>query len=149
MKTQITPDEYQALADRTRCSMEPVLTRISRVHDVLTEQGHKNIPSDAGQMVVHAIIGLTGEVGELTATLERYTYYGQPFDRSNLIEEGGDVLWYLAELFNALGISMKDVMLANLRKLAQRYPEKFDEVLALEENRDRVAELLAIEAPKS
>ena len=43
----------------------------------------------------------------------------------NVIDEGGDVLWMLAELFTALGISLDDVAQHNVDKLKARYPEGF------------------------
>ena len=35
------------------------------------------------------------------------------------------MLWYLVELLDAVGVSLDDVMRANIAKLKERYPEKF------------------------
>lgn len=43
-----------------------------------------------------------------------------------MIEELGDVAWYLAVLCNAIGSDLDTVMEENLKKLEQRYPEGFD-----------------------
>lgn len=92
----------------------------------------------------HAIMGLAGEVGELSTQFLKWIYYGKPLDVVNLIEEGGDCLWFLAELFNALGADMSVVMEANIAKLRKRFPERWSIQQSAEENRDRNAEKSAI-----
>jgi hypothetical protein len=85
-------------------------------------------------------------VGELSATVEKAVWYGQPLDEGNLAEESGDCLWYIVELLNALGLRMGDVMAANIRKLASRYPDKYtDERAAV---RDVTAETTALLADR-
>ena len=43
-----------------------------------------------------------------------------------MIEELGDVAWYLAVLCDAIDSDLDTVMEENLKKLEQRYPEGFD-----------------------
>lgn len=43
-----------------------------------------------------------------------------PSRREELIKEAGDVAWYLAAVCFELGVSLEDVMLINLSKLADR-----------------------------
>ena len=42
-----------------------------------------------------------------------------------LLEEVGDVAWYLAETAHALGVSLEEVCQRNIDKLRARYPEGF------------------------
>ena len=42
-----------------------------------------------------------------------------------MIEELGDVAWYLAETATAIGAELEDVLRANIEKLMKRYPEGF------------------------
>ena len=127
----MNPTEYQRLAERTEC-------------DQLSARNRRNQDDIAHKFratrINHAVQGLTGEVGELATTIEKWIQYGQDLDIGNLKEELGDCLWYIAEACNALGFDMGDVMAENIAKLMQRYPEKFSEEKALEENRDREAE---------
>ena len=58
----------------------------------------------------------------------------------------GDCLWYIALLGNTLGYNIETLCEFNINKLKERYPEKFDEELAKEENRDRDAEMRKIRA---
>lgn len=84
--------------------------------------------------LMHGAIGLCTESGEIQDTLKKHIYYGAVLDRENLVEELGDVLWYVALLCNALQVSMDDVMDRNIEKLKRRYGDKFSEEKAL--NRD-------------
>ena len=56
---------------------------------------------------VHAFMGLMTEVGELVDNYKRHIFYGAPLDKSNAAEEGGDCLWYLAILFDSIGIDFE------------------------------------------
>jgi len=126
----MTPDQYVQQAMRTQCPQEEIVFRIAKVG-----------PNYQGQKLQHSIIGLAGEVGELAGAWERHIYYGQDLDVPNLKEEVGDCLWYLAELCDAMGFSMSEIMEGNIRKLQKRFPDKFKEDLAKEENRNRLLEM--------
>jgi NTP pyrophosphatase (non-canonical NTP hydrolase) len=124
----MNPNQYQRLSMRTQCSQLDASERISNLN--------KEHPG-----LLHATQGLTGEVGELSTALEKHLFYGQDLDKDNVFEELGDCLWYIAEACESLGFELKGVMRANIQKLRERYPEKFEEVLAEEKNRDRKKEL--------
>jgi hypothetical protein len=89
---------------------------------------------------------LTSDAGEVAAAVERCVFYGHELDTTNLVEELGDCLWYIAQACNALDVSLSSVMEGNIAKLQKRYPQKFDEAQAEEINRDRAAERAALEA---
>lgn len=128
----MTPNEYQVLASRTECDQEAASRRWHNANQL----DHSNF----GTRLNHSVIGLMGEVGELAGALEKYFQYGLYFDRVNIYEELGDCLWYLALACNTLGISLEEVMQKNIAKLQQRYPEKYSDSLAAEQNRDREKE---------
>jgi len=88
-------------------------------------QGH-----DTNREMLHAVLGLVTEAGELADALKKQLAYGKPVDRVNLIEEAGDVLWYLPLLARALGTDLETIGRINLEKLRKRYPDKFSEDLA-------------------
>lgn len=74
-------------------------------------------------------LGLTGEAGEVADIIKKVIHHGRAFDdamRAKLIEELGDVLWYIAHAANVLGVEMDDVVAANNAKLAKRYPNGFN-----------------------
>lgn len=129
------PEDYQRLAERTEVSKDLVLARLSG----------QTVPRKITQLrCTHALIGLMGEVGELSGALEKAVFYGtKDFDKTNIAEEIGDCLWYLAMLCNAFGLDMSAVMQMNISKLKVRYPEKFSEEKCA--NRDLEAERKVLE----
>jgi len=90
--------------------------------------------------ILHCVIGVATEAGELidavTRAMRDQTNNG--VDRVNLLEELGDVQWYVANLCSAAGANLHDVQQTNIAKLAKRYPDKFDSQQAIQ--RDLLAE---------
>ena len=44
--------------------------------------------------LLHGVIGLVTETSELLDAIKKSLFYGKPLDKTNLIEELGDLLWY-------------------------------------------------------
>lgn len=98
----MTINEYQALAQRTANQKRP------------------------SAKLENACLGLAGEAGEVCDILKKYLFQGHKFDRSHLIEEAGDIAWYLAELAAGLGVELEEILIQNIAKLRRRYPQGFD-----------------------
>ena len=75
----------------------------------------------ASAMLNHAVMGVAGEAGELIDAIKKHTIYGKPLDRENIIEELGDLRFYIQAMQNVLGISESDILQHNTNKLAKRY----------------------------
>ena len=73
-----------------------------------------------------SLFGLAGEVGELCDHYKKYMHQGHDIDYDHMAEEAGDVMWYLAEIADALGMPLEDIAQRNIEKLRKRYPEGFD-----------------------
>jgi NTP pyrophosphatase (non-canonical NTP hydrolase) len=94
--------------------------------------------------LTHSVMGVANESGELMEILKKHVFYGTETDRTHLIEEYGDPLWYIALGLDSLGISITETMEKNVAKLKARYPSgKFDAKDAV--NRDIEAEKSALE----
>lgn len=128
----MTPSEYQDLCKRTQCPQPSIYGPPPQCIVISTPD------------VLHGCLGLSAEAGELLAEMQRWIWYKKDLNLINIKEELGDALWYIAEVCNALGWSMEEVMAANIAKLKQRYPEKYTDALAAEENRDRAKEAKSI-----
>ena len=129
-----TKADYTMLAGRTESgeSLDNVAARIGQMHSA----------PEQGQRLLHAMLGLCTETGELQDIIKRALFYGGPVHsnviRANIIEECGDIEWYLALIYRTLDISQADVQTLNLTKLQKRYPNKFSTEDAFD--RDIVAE---------
>jgi NTP pyrophosphatase (non-canonical NTP hydrolase) len=71
-------------------------------------------------------LGLTGEAGEVADLVKKHVGHGHELNRERLLEEAGDVLWYLAMLCTLLEADLGTVAAANIEKLKKRYPSGFD-----------------------
>lgn len=78
--------------------------------------------------LLHALIGLTTEVGEMMDGLKKHLFYGAPLDKVNLMEEGGDFEWYMSLLLTYLETTHDTVWEMNIEKLRKRYPNRFGEL---------------------
>lgn len=99
----MTINEYQKLAMTT---LNPALSK----KDIL----------------INGVMGLCGESGEAIDIVKKWLAQGHELDKEKLAKELGDICWYLAETATALGLSLEDIMEANIEKLRKRYPEGFD-----------------------
>jgi NTP pyrophosphatase (non-canonical NTP hydrolase) len=70
--------------------------------------------------IYHAAFGLASEVGEVGDALKRDLAYGKPYDKLNLLEEAGDILWYVSLLCHGAGFTLQQAAEANIAKLLKR-----------------------------
>ncbi|MFN2144657.1 MAG: nucleoside triphosphate pyrophosphohydrolase family protein [Anaerolineales bacterium] len=77
--------------------------------------------------LIIAALGLAGEAGEFANMVKKLTAHGHDISNTELADELGDVLWYLAEAATACGLEFNDVAHQNVEKLRARYPEGFSE----------------------
>lgn len=86
------------------------------------------------------LLGLNGEVGELTDIFKKILYHGKEAEPIDILLELGDILYYLTAIANILGIDMAEIMLNNNAKLMARYNYGYSIQQSLnrieEENRD-------------
>ncbi len=73
-------------------------------------------------------MGLAGEAGEVCDYLKKVVFHGHQLDPEKMSEELGDVLWYLANLAEAVGLSFSDIAAENITKLRKRYPDGFEKI---------------------
>lgn len=73
----------------------------------------------------HALFGMASEVGEIHAIYQK-VYQGHVMDYMQVVDEMGDLMWFMAELADAIGVSLDDVADHNIGKLKKRYPQGFD-----------------------
>ncbi len=75
--------------------------------------------------LLYAGIAMAGEVGELCNEIKKHKRDDEmvmTVDRAHsILEEAGDVLWYVANLATEMGVSLEDLAQMNLRKLSRRY----------------------------
>ncbi len=69
----------------------------------------------------HMATGVSGEAGELLDAVKKHVAYNREIDRENVIEELGDLEFYMEGIRQAVGVTREEVLLANKTKLFKRY----------------------------
>ena len=98
----MTINEYQKLAMTT---LNPALSE----RDVL----------------INGVMGLCGESGEVIDIVKKHLAQGHELNREKIIDELGDVAWYIAEIATVLGVQLEDILTGNIEKLKRRFPDGF------------------------
>lgn len=78
-------------------------------------------PGTEQVMALHGALGVCGESGELGDAIKKEYIYGKPRDLDNIIEELGDLEFYVQYIRKHYGVSRQQVLQANADKLAKRY----------------------------
>lgn len=89
-------------------------------------QRTRNPKLSAYQHLLNGCLGLAGEAGECCDLLKKREFQDGRDIREKLLDELGDVLWYIAETASALEYSLEEVAAHNIKKLMDRYPEGFE-----------------------
>lgn len=104
-----------------------------RKHPRMTEEEYRTTilryytgPDKASSTLTLAALGLAGETGEVVDQIKKHLFQGHEIDRRQLRDELGDVLWYLMLLCQTMDYTLDEIMVANVEKLARRYPDGFD-----------------------
>ena len=71
--------------------------------------------------IIHMTMGINGESGELLDAIKKHVIYRKPLDIDNVIEELGDLEFYLEGLRQGLNITREEVLEGNIIKLQKRY----------------------------
>jgi NTP pyrophosphatase (non-canonical NTP hydrolase) len=97
----------------------------------------------SGDQITHACFGIGGESGEILDSVKKSVFYHRPLDQPHLVEEIGDLCWYVNLLIHSIGTTWDEVLATNIRKLEARYPNsQFNTNRAI--NRDKEAEQRAM-----
>jgi NTP pyrophosphatase (non-canonical NTP hydrolase) len=100
-------NEYQELASRTLIDKPDFELTINEI------------------MLVWNALGLAGEAGEVANTIKKSVFHRHGINTETIMEELGDVLWYISAICTKLNISLEDVMKNNVGKLKSRYPNGY------------------------
>jgi len=81
---------------------------------------------------LHMAVGVAGEAGELLDAIKKHVIYNKPIDRENVIEELGDIEFYMEGLRQGFGITREETLSANIAKLGVRYQNGYSDKAAQE-----------------
>ncbi len=78
---------------------------------------------EARKDIVVALLGIAGELGTLATAYKKFLRDGPAYQlyKTNVQEELGDLLWYLAVLANKFGLTLDEIARTNLDKVRSRW----------------------------
>lgn len=79
------------------------------------------------QCLINSALGLNGEAGEVADIIKKWQFQGHAIDKTKIIKELGDIMWYVSFGAYACGVTLEEVATTNIAKLAARYPNGFFE----------------------
>lgn len=83
--------------------------------------------SEGKNLIIGFALGLGGEAGEVLDDIKKREYHGRDISVEHTAEELGDVMWYVANIATQLGFSLEDILIYNICKLKDRYPDLYKE----------------------
>ena len=102
----------------------------------------RNFDIDKEDEMKNYCLGMASEVGELVGHVKHVVFHNWKINRANVIEEMGDIFWYVTALASVLDIEMKEIIEYNIFKLKKRYPNGFkpSDSINREERKPRIKE---------
>lgn len=88
--------------------------------------------------LLHMGVGAAGEAAELLDAIKKHTIYQKPLDIENIKEELGDLLFYMSNLMQSVGLSFEEILQHNIDKLSVRYSKGSYSNAQAQERADKV-----------
>lgn len=88
------------------------------IHDTMT---------DSKAHLLHMALGVTTDAGELGDAIKKHAIYGKPLDRENVVEEMGDLRFFMQGICQELNISEREILQHNMDKLNKRYKKNYSD----------------------
>jgi len=104
-----------------------------------------NIEESVKIKLIHAMLGLASESGEITSNILNAIENGNSPDFVNLKEELGDIFWFIALICDTFGWTFEEIQEKNIAKLRTRYPNGFNSYDALNRNLEKENNVLSLE----
>lgn len=98
--------------------------QLNEYHELALRTSRGELSSD--EHLLNGCLGLAGEAGECCDLLKKRKYQDGREIKEQMIDELGDVLWYVSEAAAAIGVWLDDIAQHNIEKLQKRYPKGFD-----------------------
>lgn len=126
------------VAEKIAESLKNVNTLVESMYE--NENGVSFTPQQMD--ILHGVLGVFSEGAEILEALMKCVSSESDLDKVNIVEEVGDVAWYLALMLRAVDGTFNMAMEKNINKLKIRFPNEFSTKDALERNLDQERKVL-------
>ena len=104
-------------------TIDDLLYKFDKMTIALAKDGEdilKNLTPEQANLW-HMATGIGGEAGEIEDCIKKHVIYQKPLDVENIKEELGDLLFYMSNLMQSVGLSFEEILQHNIDKLSVRY----------------------------
>ena len=104
-------------------TIDDLLSEFDKMTLALAKDGAdivKNLTPEQANLL-HMAVGVSGEAGELLDAIKKHVIYQKPLDLENVKEELGDLLFYMSNLMQSVGLTFEEILQHNIDKLSVRY----------------------------
>jgi len=121
--------QYEADPDGHALSLDE---RFGFMVSRLVKDGQQIASELTGQdaRMLHMAIGISGEAGELLDAIKKAVIYRKPLDVVNVVEELGDLEFYMNGLRESLKVARSTCLEQTMQKLAVRYGTSYSDQAA-------------------
>lgn len=88
--------------------------------------------------LLHMALGIYSEAGELLDAIKKNVIYKRALDLDNVVEELGDLEFYMEGLRQALYLNRGDILQSNIDKLSKRYQGGIYSNTSAQERADKI-----------
>jgi len=126
--------------------MKELLTQFDKMTLALAKAGSqiKDEITPEQCNLIHMCVGISGESGELLDAIKKHVIYQKPLDVENVKEELGDLLFYMSNLMQSVGLTFEEILQHNIDKLSVRYSSGSYSNQQAQERADKVNEEILI-----
>lgn len=122
--------------------MKELLTQFDKMTLALAKDGsqikYEITPEQCN--LIHMCVGISGESGELLDAIKKHVIYQKPLDVENVKEELGDLLFYMSNLMQSVGLTFEEILQHNIDKLSVRYSSGSYSNEQAQERADKIGE---------
>lgn len=122
-------------ADRLKASLIYEAKLKEFAHPAFPEPKRKLKPNELE--LLHAILGLISEGGELLEMFMSRVQSGLPIDRVNAVEELGDAAWFLQAGLRSVTSRLEEAQQINQLKLLERFPDGYSDIMGLVRDQEK------------
>lgn len=99
---------------------------ITGLDEYQTEAIKTRKPMPLEEMNKYCALKLCEEASEAASLITKHLYHGKEFKLEDLKGELSDVLWYVANMAHANGLTLSEIATYNIEKLRKRHGEKYN-----------------------
>ena len=77
--------------------------------------------------LLNLTLAINGESGEFGDLIKKAVFFSAPIDQADLCDELGDIFFYYINIITFFGMTLEDVINANIIKIHERYPNGRDQ----------------------